>query len=64
MQVLEEAAVSASNIATMKAVVRRKYGDPDVLVIGEVGMPVPGAVAFLRHLPCAPSSLRKRAALL
>jgi NADPH:quinone reductase-like Zn-dependent oxidoreductase len=31
-----------SNIAMMKAVVHRKYGDPDVLTLGEVEKPVPG----------------------
>lgn len=32
----------ASGVSMMKAVVRRKYGDPDVLTMGEVGKPAPG----------------------
>jgi len=33
---------TASDIPMMKAVVHRKYGDPDVLTMGEVGKPAPG----------------------
>ena len=42
MQAVEKLTAVVSHIPMMKAVVHRKYGDPDVLTVGEVAMPVPG----------------------
>ncbi len=42
MQTVKSPAVVASHAPVMKAVLHLKYGDPDVLTVGEIGKPVPG----------------------
>jgi 2-desacetyl-2-hydroxyethyl bacteriochlorophyllide A dehydrogenase len=41
----------------MKAIVHRKYGDPDVLTVGEIGKPAPGDDDVLIHVVAAGVSI-------
>ena len=47
MQAIDQLPSVASDTPMMKAIVRRKYGEPEVLTVGEVGKPVPGADSVL-----------------
>jgi hypothetical protein len=41
---------AASDVPKMQAVVRREYGDPDVLTASEIGRPAPGGTTSSSRL--------------
>ncbi len=57
MQAVEKLAVVASNAPVMKAVVHRKYGDPGLLTVGQLAMPVAGDDDVLIRVVAAGASI-------
>ena len=49
--------VPGTTLAMMKAVVHREYGEPDVLTVGEVRKPTPGAGEVLIRVVAAGVSI-------
>ena len=54
---VERPVVAASHVPLMKGVIHRKYGDPDVLKLGEIGKPAPGDGDVLIYVVAAGVSI-------
>lgn len=57
MQAIEKLTAVATQTAVMKAVVHTRYGEPDVLTLGEVEKPVPGEDDVLVRVMAAGASI-------